>query len=177
MIHPNFNWKQFFMLNNALLTWNQSVQISEEMLNEVLESMRLTGQIVACEIGVSFKNAFSLRLRTKSQFVDFIHNACTQKPPENWSEAIYNWWCQTVPQLRQTIQESLADATRRHPHARRRRARHSTLLSIRCARRSSTLTVSTSRGSGWRLWSRWHRRNNTRCGRPLASDVRYGQGI
>lgn len=111
MIHPNFNWKQFFMLNNALLTWNQSVQISEEMLNEVLESMRLTGQIVACEIGVSFKNAFSLRLRTKSQFVDFIHNACTQKPPENWSEAIYNWWCQTVPQLRQIIQESLADAT------------------------------------------------------------------
>ena len=46
-----------------------------------------------------------------AKFFDFIHAACTQKPPNNWSEAVYNWWCTVLPQLRQTIEERLADAS------------------------------------------------------------------
>ena len=67
--------------------------------------------MVACELGVSFKSVLSLRLGTKTKLYEFIHTACTQKPPSNLSEDVYNWWSQAVPQVRQSIQERLADAS------------------------------------------------------------------
>ena len=109
-ITPHFKWKQFFMLNHRLLTYNGE-SVSVELLNEVLDSVRLSGEMVACELGVSFKSVLSLRLGTKTKLYEFIHTACTQKPPSNLSEDVYNWWSQAVPQVRQSIQERLADAS------------------------------------------------------------------
>ena len=88
------------------------------MLNQMLADMRLAGKLAVCDLNVSFKCILSLRLGTKAKFFDFVYTVCTQKPPHNWTDVVYNWWCQTVQQLSQTIQVTLADA----PHARKEAA-------------------------------------------------------
>lgn len=118
-----FNWKQFVSINSTLtdsplMNNSPNESISEETLNQVLADMRLAGKLAVCDLNVSFKCILSLRLGTKAKFFDFVYTVCTQKPPHNWTDVVYNWWCQTVQQLSQTIQVTLADA----PHARKEAA-------------------------------------------------------
>lgn len=75
-------------------------------LPQALESVRLSGEI-ACKICLPFKYMFSLRLGTRPKFHQLVYRACTQKPPDNLAEEVYQWWCTTIPQLRRTIEEHL----------------------------------------------------------------------
>ena len=122
IVPEGFDWKQFFSINSTLLAvHSQQAPISEATLNQVLADMRLGGKMAACDLNVSIKCLLSLRLGAKGKLYDFIYRVCTQKPPHNWAEAVYSWWCQTVQELSQTIQATLADA----PAARKEAARAS----------------------------------------------------
>ena len=47
----------------------------------------------------------------KSKIHKFVHQACTQRAPNNFSEAIYSWWADSVPKLRQAIEHRFADGS------------------------------------------------------------------
>ena len=46
---------------------------------------------------------------TKSKVHEFVYQACTQKAPNNFSEAIYSWWADSVPKLREAIERRFAE--------------------------------------------------------------------
>ena len=95
-------------LTEGLLTLNNLV--SQETLNQVLADMRLAGKLAVCDLNVPFKFMFSSRPGTWMKFFNFAYKVCTQKPGHNWADAVYHWWRQTVQELRQTTQVTLADA-------------------------------------------------------------------
>ena len=100
-------------------------------MEQVLADMRLAGKMAVCDLNVPFKLTFGLRPATWIEFFVFVHRACTTGQAGRAQAAVYNWWYTTVQELRQTAQDSgpCRRATPgRHPHARRRRAHHSTRL-------------------------------------------------
>ena len=107
-VPEGFNWKQLVSMHRTLMEaevyWK--VRISEVTLNQVLADMRLAGKMVVCDLNVSFRCTLSLRLGAK--FFDFVFQACQASSQQ--CDVTYNWWCQTVQQLSQTIQVTLADA-------------------------------------------------------------------
>ena len=114
-VPEDFSWKQFFSMHRTLMELPLTClhgrhDISQAMLNQVLADMRLAGKMVICDLNVPFKLMFSLRLGTKAKFFNFVYLVCTQRPPHNWTQVVYSWWCQTVQELRQIAQVALADA-------------------------------------------------------------------
>ena len=41
----------------------------------------------------------------------FVYLACTQKAPNNFTEAIYGWWADSVPKLREAIERRFAEGS------------------------------------------------------------------
>jgi len=58
-----------------------------------------------------FVSLFSNKVGTKSKIHKFVYQACTQRAPNNFSEAIYSWWADSVPNLRQAIENRFADGS------------------------------------------------------------------
>ena len=111
--HLGFDWKSLLMMNATVATdlqvatsGEEKVPISAERLARVLQQFRSAGETTALA-GVSFKVVLSMRLNTKAALHAFIYSACTQKPPANASEMVYNWWACTVPEMRQALQAQL----------------------------------------------------------------------
>ena len=48
---------------------------------------------------------------TRSKVHEFVYMACTQKAPNNFSEAIYGWWADSVPKLREAIERRFAEGS------------------------------------------------------------------
>jgi len=80
--------------------------LTPEELERTLTSIRAAGERTAIG-GVSFKSIISMRLNTKPALSQLIHVACTQKPPMNHTERLYEWWSTSLPEMRAAVQSAL----------------------------------------------------------------------
>ena len=105
------DWKSVVMLQSRLLLVPQDgTIITFESLEIILAELLRVATMCACELGTSFKNVLSLRLRTKDKIHAIIYRVCTQKPPNNLSEQACNWWARSIPELRASIEARVVDA-------------------------------------------------------------------
>lgn len=108
---PDVDWKHMIMLNATLRegpSLGEGDIVSQAQLEKQLQTLRLVGEETALA-GIPFKKVFSLRLDTKANLSALVYRACTQKPPDNHSEHIYEWWARSVPELCTALESKLRD--------------------------------------------------------------------
>lgn len=108
------NWKELAGLaeeadavTSTVYTWNT--------VKRVLEWISRIAKLLishAFEPAITFKRGF--RTTAKATVKVIVHAACTQSPPNNWTENVYNWWSRSIAEVADAVIEKVKTRAPEH---------------------------------------------------------------